>query len=111
MGNKLQLGYGRSKITPPLEKELCGFGYYLGRKATVCMTIFYAYCLYSAKGKDILLVNMDLIGLSTDMVARIQNHLAACLFVERTVVLTSTHTHTDRRRMSWSVAESQMTNI
>ena len=96
MGNKLQLGYGRSKITPPLEKELCGFGYYLGRKATGVHDDLYAYCLYfSHKGKDILLVNMDLIGLSTDMVARIQNHLAACLFVEPdNVVLTSTHTHT-----------------
>lgn len=31
--NVLKAGYGKVKITPPLGLELCGFGYYLERKA------------------------------------------------------------------------------
>lgn len=91
----LTAGFGRSEITPRVGVALAGFGPYLNRNARAVEAPLYARAaVLEADGQRVMLVSLDLIGLSRDL----EERLRACLagrsgFPESAICLACTHTH------------------
>jgi hypothetical protein len=91
----LLCGYGEADITPPLGVDLCGYGFYLDRKAQGIRDALKARALrLSRGGADLLIVSCDLlvhwIGSSDEIRAEIGRRLG---LPRSSVLLTSSHTH------------------
>ena len=87
-------GFGRAEITPPLGLELCGYGYYLGRRAESVLDPLYvrSLCL-SWEKTTVFLVCCDLLGLSRTVVDRVKQGLAEAGWAPEHLMIVSIHTH------------------
>lgn len=89
-------GYGETKITPPMGVELCGYGYYLNRRAGGVMDDLFVRCTaIGTESAKCLIISADLIGLSDEVFqkinARIRERFA---YMDDEILLVCTHTHT-----------------
>ena len=91
----LFFGTGRTRITPPIGLELCGYGPYLGRKGTEIYQELYCTSLALSDGKEpYILVSNDLIWLDCTLSDAIHAQLYRLHgLTPRQVLLTNTHTH------------------
>lgn len=89
-------GFAKSRITPPTGIELAGYGVYLQRRATEVHTDLHARALMLEDDADerVLLLSLDLIGLSWELDRQIaaEAGAAAGIGAER-VLVSCTHTH------------------
>ncbi|MCL2815439.1 MAG: hypothetical protein FWD23_12635 [Oscillospiraceae bacterium] len=92
----MKAGYGRNKITPPLGVELCGYGYYLKRRATGIRDDLYASCLaFKSEKETYLLIYCDLVAFTENIVSETKRLIRAKYGVpEQCVMIAATHTHT-----------------
>jgi hypothetical protein len=79
-------GFAKVPITPPLGVELAGYGVYLGRRATEVHDDLFAraLALEDDEGERVLLLSLDLLGLSWEL----NEAIAARSSFLRTVVTT-----------------------
>jgi hypothetical protein len=89
-------GFAKVAITPPLGVELAGYGVYLERRATEVHDDLFAraLALEDDAGERVLLLSLDLVGLSWELNGAISAQAAAAadLDAER-VLISCTHTH------------------
>jgi hypothetical protein len=89
-------GFAKIPVTPPLGIELAGYGVYLERRATEVHDELFvrALALEDDAGECVLLLSLDLVGLSWELseAISVQAATAAGLDAER-VLVSSTHTH------------------
>jgi hypothetical protein len=89
-------GFAKTAITPPLGTELAGYGVYLERRASEVHDDLFARALALEDDADerVLLLSLDLVGLSWELSGAIADQVAAAtgLDVDR-VLVSSTHTH------------------
>ena len=89
-------GFAKVAITPPLAVELAGYGVYLDRRATEVHDELFvrALALEDDAGERVLLLSLDLVGLSWELSGAISAQAAAAadLDAER-VLISCTHTH------------------
>jgi hypothetical protein len=89
-------GFAKVSITPPLGVELAGYGVYLERRATEVHDDLFAraLALEDDAGEHVLLVGLDLLGLSPVLSEGIAIQAAAAAGLDASRVLVScTHTH------------------
>jgi hypothetical protein len=93
--NELRVGYGEKVITPPLGIDLCGYGFYLDRKAESVLDDLKARALVLQSGdQSLVLISCDIIGLAVEDADAIRAEVAAAHGLPATnVMLGSTHTH------------------
>jgi hypothetical protein len=89
-------GFAKTRITPPLGIELAGYGVYLQRRANAVHDDLFARALLleDDAGDRVLMLSLDLLGLSWDLDRAIaaQAGAAAGLGADR-VLVSCTHTH------------------
>jgi neutral ceramidase len=92
----MKVGYASIDITPPIGVELCGYGYFLGRRAERVMDPLYARAVSMQQGeKTVLLINCDLIGLTQELTGDIKEQLSKKLgLAKKSIMVSCTHTHT-----------------
>lgn len=92
----MKAGFASIDITPPIGVELCGYGYFLGRRAELVMDPLYVRAVSIQQGeKAILLINCDLIGLTQEFTDGIKEQLSSRLGLEKkSIMIACTHTHT-----------------
>jgi hypothetical protein len=89
-------GFAKTRITPPLGVELAGYGVYLQRRATAVHDELFARALLleDDAGKRVLLLSLDLVGLSWELDRAIAAEAGAAVGLDADRVLVScTHTH------------------
>lgn len=93
---KIRAGYGEAAFPPPLRLELCGYGFYLDRRAEGVLDDLHARAvLLEKEGGRVLLASCDLIGFSLEDDAALRRAIAADLGLDpASVLLACTHTHT-----------------
>lgn len=93
--NELRIGYGEKVITPPLGVDLCGYGFYLDRKAESVLDDLKARAVVLQSGdQSLVLISCDIIGLAVEDADAIRAEVAAARGLPATnVMLGSTHTH------------------
>ena len=92
----LRAGLGKSPLPSPEGVELCGYGFFLGRKCDGVYDTLHVRCLAleSAHGKS-LVFSADLIGLSGELCGEVRRLVAERLgCAGGQVMLLCTHTHT-----------------
>ncbi|NLC44062.1 MAG: hypothetical protein GX783_07235, partial [Clostridiales bacterium] len=90
----MKAGFASIDITPPIGVELCGYGYFLGRRAESVMDPLYVRAVSIQQGeKAILLINCDLIGLTQEFTDGIKEQLCSRLGLEKkSIMIACTHT-------------------
>ena len=93
--SELAAGFGERVITPPLGVDLCGYGFYLDRKAASVLDDLKCRAVYLRAGdRALLLASCDIIGFAVEEADRIRAAIAAALGLPRAnVLLAATHTH------------------
>jgi len=93
--NAFQAGFGSTELTPPLGIDLCGYGFYLDRRADAVLDPLYARCLVLDDGAARLaIVACDLIGFAIAYSDDVRRRIAqACGTTAERVMLACTHTH------------------
>ena len=93
--NQLYVGYGEKVITPPLGIDLCGYGFYLGRKAESVLDDLKARAVFlKSNDQALILISADIIGLTVEDADAIRADIAAAQGLPRAnVLLAATHTH------------------
>jgi hypothetical protein len=89
-------GYAKVPITPPLGLELAGYGVYLERRATEVHDDLFAraLALEDDTGERVLLLGLDLLGLSLDLSEAVSRRAGEAAGLDASQVLVScTHTH------------------
>jgi hypothetical protein len=89
-------GFAKTRITPPLGVELAGYGVYLERRATEVHDDLFAraLALEDDAGERVLLLSLDLVGLSWALRGAIAARAAAAAgLAEERVLVSCTHTH------------------
>jgi hypothetical protein len=89
-------GFAKIPITPPLGVELAGYGVYLERRATEVHDDLFAraLALEDDGGERMLLLSLDLVGLSWELSDAISAQVAGAAGLEaERVLVASTHTH------------------
>lgn len=91
----MSVGSSRVDITPPPGVDLCGYGFYLDRKAELGDDSLYATSLVIEEGNEkVALVGCDLIGLDNGIVREIRGKASAESGVpEENIMISCTHTH------------------
>ncbi len=91
----LLAGYGEAVITPPRGIDLCGYGFYLDRKAGRVLDPLKARAVSLRRGGNaVVVVACDLIGLSVATSDRLRDEIGRRLDLPRAAVLIAcTHTH------------------
>jgi hypothetical protein len=91
----LLCGYGEAAITPPRDADLCGYGFFLNRKAEHVGDPLKARALYLRRGEAaVVIVACDLIGLGVGMSDALRDEIGRRLGLPRAaVMLACTHTH------------------
>ncbi len=89
-------GYAKMVITPPMGVELCGYGYYLQRRATGVLDDLHVRCTaLRTRTEKCLLLSADLIGLSESIAWQIRSAICERFgYGQSDILLVSTHTHT-----------------
>ena len=90
------VGYSEIDITPRIGVELCGYGMYPGRRSEAVKDRLYARAIAFIEAKKrLLLLNCDLLTLSSQIVEEVKQRLIKDLGLEaKDILLLSTHTHT-----------------
>lgn len=93
--SRLFCGLGQTDITPPLGVDLCGYGFYLGRKAERVWDRLKARAIFLRRGQEAaVIVSCDLIGLSVGDADALREEIARGLGWPRPAVMLSfSHTH------------------
>ncbi len=93
--NQLRVGFGETKITPPLGTDLAGFGFYLDRRATVIRDNLKASVLYLRNEKTSLcLISLDLLCLSVEFADQIRKIISdEHRLPAENILVACTHTH------------------
>jgi hypothetical protein len=93
--NELRVGYGERTITPPLGIDLCGYGFYLDRRAESVLDDLKARAVsLESGGKRLILISCDIIGLTIEDADAVRAAIAAARSLPReNVLLAATHTH------------------
>lgn len=89
-------GFAKVQITPPIGVELAGYGVFLGRRSTHIHNELFAraLALEDDGGERVLLLSLDILGLSWELYHDITNQAAAAAGLDPAQVLVSnTHTH------------------
>jgi hypothetical protein len=113
----MRLGYGSADITPPIGVELCGYGYYLERKATAVHDPLFTRALsFDASDKQILLISCDLVGLDYETVGMIKKKINTRTGIDvDACMIASTHTHTGPAtlfvRSCWEMNQKYMESL
>ncbi len=91
----LHVGYGERVITPPLGVDLCGYGFYLGRRAESVLDDLKARAVWlESAGQKLVLVGCDVIGFTVEEADSLRAKIASSLGMPRSaVLLAATHTH------------------
>ncbi len=91
----LRVGYGERVVSPPRGLDLCGYGFYLGRKSGRILDDLKVRALVlSDGGRPLVIVGCDLIGLPVAAADRIRTGVAADLGTGPSrVLLACSHTH------------------
>jgi hypothetical protein len=91
----LRVGYGERTVTPPLGVDLCGYGFYLGRRAESVLDDLKARAvLLESGGRRLVLVGCDVIGFTVEDADALRARIGASLGLPGThVLLAATHTH------------------
>ena len=91
----LHVGYGERVITPPLGVDLCGYGFYLGRRAESVLDDLKARAVWlESAGQKLVLVGCDVIGFTIEEADSLRAKIASSLGMPRSaVLLAATHTH------------------
>lgn len=91
----LQVGYGRSNITPEYSVPLAGYGNTSMRMSTSFQTYLYSNCVAVSDGEStILLFNNDLTALGNATVNNIRQEIRAKYGVpEKNIMIAATHNH------------------
>ncbi len=91
----LRVGYGERTVTPPLGVDLCGYGFYLGRRAESVLDDLKARAVFiESGGQRLVLVGCDVIGFTVEDADSLRARIGASLGLPRThVLLAATHTH------------------
>ncbi len=95
MRKRLTAGFADRVITPPLGLDLCGYGFYLDRKAETVLDDLKVRALFLSDGSaSLMMISCDLIGLPIEYCDRLRSGIAQTigLPVER-VLIACTHTH------------------
>ncbi len=92
----MKVGLSSVDITPPLGVELCGYGYYLQRRATAVNDLLFAKGLaFESDGRKILIISCDLIGFSDEFSGAIKQEISKMTGIDVTAIMIAcTHTHT-----------------
>lgn len=113
----LAVGYGERIITPPLGVDLCGYGFYLDRKAEQVRDDLKVRALV-LKNEDqaLVLANCDLIGFTVDFSDSVRQPIARQHDIPaHNVLLSCTHTHSGPATQSLpglgEVNEKYMQNV
>jgi hypothetical protein len=93
--SELRVGYGERIITPPLGVDLCGYGFYLGRRAESVLDDLKARAVYlESGGQRLILISCDIVGFTVDDADNIRDAIAAAVGLpRRDILLAATHTH------------------
>ena len=93
--SRLRIGFGERVITPPLGVELCGYGFYLGRRAESVLDDLKVRAVFlESGGRALLLASCDVIGFTVEKADAIRAEVAAAHGLPReSVLLAATHTH------------------
>jgi len=96
MTKKLSAGYGETVITPPLGLELCGYGFYLNRRAESVLDDIKARAVYLKHDSgDLILVSCDILGFTIERSDEIRRKISDTFRVPlKNILLACTHTHT-----------------
>jgi hypothetical protein len=91
----LLCGYGQAAITPPRDADLCGYGFYLNRKAVQVGDPLKVRAVYLRSGEAaVVIVACDLIGLGVGTSDALREAIGRRLGLPRAaVMLACTHTH------------------
>jgi hypothetical protein len=91
----LVVGTGERVITPPLGLDLCGYGFYLERKAASVLDDLKTRAVYLRSGDQaLILVSCDIVGLTIEDADRTRAAIAAAHGLPRAnVLVAATHTH------------------
>ena len=91
----LRIGFGERTITPPLGVDLCGYGFYLGRRAESVIDDLKVRAVFlESGGRALLLASCDVIGFTVEKADAIRAGIAAAHGLPReSVLLAATHTH------------------
>jgi hypothetical protein len=91
----LRIGYGERVVTPPLGVDLCGYGFYLGRRAESVLDDLKARAVWlEGGGTKLILAVCDVIGFTIGAADAIRAAIAeACDLSAANVLLAATHTH------------------
>jgi len=91
----LRLGFAKRTITPPLGVDLCGYGYYLDRKAKeIRDDLWCRAIIVEWMGEAVVLVSCDLLGFSVELTRQLRERISekSGLAAER-ILIACTHTH------------------
>jgi neutral ceramidase len=115
--NPLTVGYGERVVTPPLGVDLCGYGFYLDRKAEQVRDDLKVRALV-LKNQDqaLFLASCDLIGLTLDFSDSVRKAVSRQHNIPaKNVLLACTHTHSGPATQSLpglgEVNEKYMRNV
>lgn len=93
--NSLRAGFATTDITPPLGVDLCGYGYYLDRKATAVQDHLLARAaVFESGGRRIAIVGTDLVGVTLQITEAVRKEVARATGIPGAhVMVNATHTH------------------
>lgn len=95
MAEDMRVGFGTADITPPLGVELCGFGWYLGRRSTGIIEPLLARAMVWQAGETRgAIISCDLVGVRREIVRDVRAMVSAeCGIPADHIVVCATHTH------------------
>ncbi len=102
--DKLLAGYSERNITPPLGVDLCGYGFYLERKAEqVRDDLKVRILILKNQNQKLVMASCDLIGLSVDFSDSVRQAVARRHKISRqNILLACSHTHSGPATQSLS---------
>lgn len=96
-------GFATADITPPLDREMAGFGPFLARKATSVHDPLMAHVMVLAvDGKRVAVVDCDVAGVSLDFTRKVRTLVEAGTGIPgQHVLISATHTHSGPAILKW----------
>ncbi len=110
--NGTLVGYAERDITPGLGSELCGYGFYLDRKARKIIDRLKARTVViKNKEAEICLISCDLIGLSIEFSNSLSKKISQQTGIkEESILISSTHTHSGPVTIKFSAGMGKINN-
>lgn len=91
----MRIGFGKADITPRVGVEMCGFGFYLNRRALAVRDKLWARAMaVEQDGSTVVVVSNDLIGVERDLTAEVRRLVTEATGLPgEAVMVHCTHTH------------------